>query len=96
MGRPRPEDDIATVAALALDLGLGAVDPAILKLAHHTTIRLSPLPIVARVQSSEPVERTVPAMARELALARHLLDRNAPNVVPAPVCRQDLTCGAQR
>ena len=79
MGRPRLDDDLATVKALAKDLGLGPVEPIILKLAHHTTIRLSPHPIVARVQSSEPAERAA-AMAREVALARHLAEMGAPTV----------------
>jgi Phosphotransferase enzyme family len=82
MGRPRPDYDLATVEKLAKELGIGPVAPSILKLAHHTTIRLFPLSIVARVQSAEPVERAAAAMERELALGRHLAAVGAPAVRP--------------
>ena len=82
MERPSPDYDIAAVVALANNLGLGRIDPTVLKLAHHTTLRLSPLPIVARVQSSEPVDEAAAAMGRELALAQYLTDVGAPTVAP--------------
>jgi hypothetical protein len=82
MARPKPEEDFAAVVALAEALKLGPVAPVVLKLAHHTTVWLSPLPVVARVQSSEPPDRAAAAMAREIALARHLTARGAPAVAP--------------
>jgi len=82
MDRPGPDYDIAAARALAEDLGLGLIEPIVLKLAHHTTLRLSPLPIVARVQSSEPALQAAAAMGRELALARHFRDAGAPTVAP--------------
>jgi hypothetical protein len=83
MQRPGPDHDIAAIRALARDLGLGPVDPIVLKLAHHTTLRLAPLAIVARVQSSEPVARATTAMGREVTLARYLAAQSAPAVAPS-------------
>jgi len=54
----------------------------VLKVAHHTSVRLRPWPIVARVDSSFAVERMVPFMQRELAIAQHLAARGAPAVRP--------------
>jgi hypothetical protein len=82
MERPSPDYDIAAVVALANNLGLGRIDPTVLKLAHHTTLRLSPLSIVARVQSSGPVDQAAAAMGQELALAQYLADVGAPTVAP--------------
>jgi hypothetical protein len=80
--RPLPEEDVAAAVACARDLGLGRVEPQVLKLAHHTSVRLAPWPIVARVDSSFAVERIVPFMRRELAVAQHLEAKAAPAVRP--------------
>ncbi|HUZ11701.1 MAG TPA: phosphotransferase [Caulobacteraceae bacterium] len=82
MERPGPEHDLAAVTELALTLELGPIWPEILKLAHHKSVRLSPLPIVARVQSSAPCEAAAGTMERELALARRLVGVGAPVVAP--------------
>jgi len=68
--------------ACAAALGLGPVEPEVLKLAHHTSVRLAPWPIVARVDSSGDVERILPFMRRELEIAQHLARANAPAVRP--------------
>jgi hypothetical protein len=73
---------VAAAVACARDLGLGRVEPEVLKLAHHTSVRLAPWPIVARVDSSFTVERMVPSMRRELAVAEHLAAKAAPAVRP--------------
>lgn len=67
--------------SLAARLGLGEVEPAVLKLAKHTTLRLGPL--VARVQSSVEPALATATMAREVAVAHHLFQRSAPAVRPA-------------
>jgi hypothetical protein len=81
-GRPPPEEDVAAAAACARDLGLGTVEPVVLKVAHHTSVRLAPHPIVARVDSSAALDRIVPAMRRELDVAQHLARAAAPSVRP--------------
>jgi hypothetical protein len=81
-GRPSPEEDVAAAVACAHALGLGAVEPVVLRLAHHTSVRLAPWPIVARVDSSGDVERTLPFMRRELDVAQHLARAGAPTVRP--------------
>jgi hypothetical protein len=80
--RPSPEEDVAAAVACAHELGLGAVEPVVLKLAHHTSVRLAPWPIVARVDSSGDVERNLPFMRRELDVAQHLARAGAPTVRP--------------
>ncbi|HLI67701.1 MAG TPA: phosphotransferase [Caulobacteraceae bacterium] len=82
MARPAPDRDVASAKALARHLGLCEIQPVVLKLAHHTTLRLAPLPIVARVQSSEPPDAAMAAMAREVAVARTLADAGAPVIAP--------------
>ena len=84
MERPTLEHDIAAARALARRLGLGAVAPEVLKLAHHTTLRLAPLPIVARVLSAGSFERAWPIMRKEIDVARHLAGAGAPVIAPAP------------
>jgi len=80
--RPSPAEDVAAAVACAAALGLGPVEPEVLKLAHHTSVRLAPWPIVARVDSSGDVERILPFMRRELEIAQHLARANAPAVRP--------------
>lgn len=82
MTRPDVLDEIAVVSSICRELGLGEVMPAILKAAHHTTFLISPLEIVARVQSAEPVDTAWRRAAGEIAVARHLAERGAPALVP--------------
>ncbi|MDZ5698690.1 aminoglycoside phosphotransferase family protein [Chelativorans sp. M5D2P16] len=82
MSRPDLHDEIAVVSTICRDLGLGEVTPTILKTAHHTTLLISPLTIVARVQSSEPIDAARQRAIREVAVARHLAARSAPVVAP--------------
>jgi aminoglycoside phosphotransferase (APT) family kinase protein len=81
MPRQPIEQELAAVRTLAARLCLGGVEPAVLKLAKHTTLRLGPL--VARVQSSVEPALALATMAREVAIARHLLRMGAPAVAPA-------------
>lgn len=82
MSRPSLQDEIAIVSTLCSDLGLGEVTPTILKAAHHTTLLISPLSMVARVQSAEPIGAAWERTTREVAVSRHLADRSAPVVAP--------------
>jgi hypothetical protein len=84
MSRASLHDEIALVSTLCSDLGFIGITPAVLKAAHHTTLLLSPLPIVARVQSAEPIPVARERAVREVAVSRHLADRGAPVVAPLP------------
>jgi len=81
--RPSPEEDVGAAVAVARELGLGRVQPVVLKLAHHTSVHLAPWPIVARVDSSFSLERMAPLMRRELEVAAHLAARGGPAVRPS-------------
>lgn len=63
-------------------LGLGDVTPTLLKAAHHTSVLIRSLGIVARVRSSEPLATAKCTATREIAVARHLADRHAPALAP--------------
>ncbi len=82
MARVSLAEEIAAVRAICRALGLGDVAPALLKAAHHTTLMVSPLALVARVQSAEPIERASLRAVREIAVARHLAARGTPIVAP--------------
>lgn len=75
-------DEIALVAALCRDLGHGVSSPIVLKTAHHTTLLLQPLPIVARVQSAESIEAARLTADTELAVGSFLQRRSAPALGP--------------
>ena len=82
MARASLVDEIATVSALIRKLGLGEVTPAVLKSAHHTTLLISPRVMVARVQSSRPLDAAFRSAVREIAVARHLTKQGAPVIAP--------------
>jgi aminoglycoside phosphotransferase (APT) family kinase protein len=82
MTRASLVDEIATVSAVIRELGLGEVKSAVLKAAHHTTLSISPLMMVARVQSSEPLDVAFHTAVRELVVARHLAKQGAPVIAP--------------
>jgi hypothetical protein len=70
-------------ATLAADkAGLGPVTPEVLHLGNHTTARLWPLPVVARIASGTSFDFSPASLARELGIGRHLADRRAPAVRP--------------
>jgi len=82
MARATLDEEMTVVSTMCIDLGLGEVTLAALKAAHHTTFLASPLKIVARVQSSEPIGAARKTATREVALARHLAGRSAPALAP--------------
>jgi hypothetical protein len=71
--------DAAT--SLVRHLGIGRVNPTILHQSQHTSIRLAPLDIVARVVPADQAG-TIRRLNRELAVVRHLVERSAPVVGP--------------
>ncbi len=82
MARMCPAEEIAAVLDICRGIGLGQVTPALLKAAHHTTLLLTPLPIVARVQSGEAIDVARQRAFRELAVMRHLASQDAPVIRP--------------
>jgi len=70
----------ATLAAN--NAGLGVVKPEVLHLGNHTSVRLNPLPIVARIASGTSFDFSPVTLARELTVGRHLANCDAPTVRP--------------
>lgn len=66
----------------AAEAGLGAVTAQLLHLGNHTTVRLNPWPIVARIASGTSFDFTDDSLARELEIGRHLAKRGASAVRP--------------
>lgn len=65
-------DEAAMTATLCRQLGLGDVAPVLRKAAHHSIFALPPHPLVARIQSAEPVTAALARAEREVDVARHL------------------------
>ncbi|MEO5830586.1 MAG: aminoglycoside phosphotransferase family protein [Rhodanobacter sp.] len=82
MPRATLDEEMTAVSGICKGLGLGEIMLAILKAAHHTTFLVSPLNIVARIQSSEPSDAARETATREVAVARHLAGRSAPALAP--------------
>jgi hypothetical protein len=74
---------MAAVRAVAARLRVGPIEPVVVALAKHTTVRLAPLPLVARVQSAVSPSQAGGSLASELSIARYLAFRQAPTVRPA-------------
>ena len=83
MRRTSVQQDVDAVRAVAKKLCLGPIEPTLVKLANHTTIRLAPLPLIARVRAIALHDHAGEDLARELSVAEHLVSRNAPTVRPA-------------
>lgn len=83
MARMSVGEEAAAVKTVATKLCVGSVEPAVIKLAKHTTIRLAPLPLIARVQSAVPYDQAGGSLASELLIARYLAFQQAPTVRPA-------------
>jgi hypothetical protein len=76
------KEELRAAALAAADAGLGIVEPEVLHLGNHTTARLNPLPVVARIASGTSFDFSPAALGRELMVGRHLADRGAPTVRP--------------
>ena len=79
---PPWQADVAVASAVARAVGLKRVEPVVLHVSGHTTVRLAPWPIVARVLSAFELERMMPGVRRELQVAQHLAAKHAPAVAP--------------
>lgn len=75
--------ELAAAAAVAARVGLGDVTPELIHLGNHTTARLSPWPLVARIASGTTYDPADPGLERELAVASHLARQEAPTIRPA-------------
>ncbi|MGV0819458.1 hypothetical protein [Martelella sp. AMO21009] len=84
MSRPNLHDEIAAVTTLCRAFELGELTPTLLKQSHHTAFLISPLRIVARVQTSEPADAAQQRAIREIAVARHLADHSASLAIDFP------------
>jgi hypothetical protein len=79
------ERELSAATAVAAEAGLGVVRPDVLHLGNHTSVRLSPWPIVARIGSGTSFDFSPGTLARELAVGRHLAACAAPAVRPTAV-----------
>jgi hypothetical protein len=77
------QTELTAAAAVAAKAGLGVVTPEVLHLGNHTTARLSPLPLIARVASGTSFDFSDGSLGRELDVALHAARREAPSVRPA-------------
>ncbi len=82
MARSTLDEEMTVVSAVCRGFALGEITLTTLKAAHHTTFLVSPLRIVARVQSSEPIAAARKTAIREVAVARHLAGKSAPALAP--------------
>jgi hypothetical protein len=74
--------ELTAATSAAAKAGLGVVTPDVLHLGDHTTVRLAPWPIVARIASGTSFDFSHENLTRELAIACHLASRGAPTVRP--------------
>jgi phosphotransferase family enzyme len=87
--------ELAAARAVAGRVGLGVVTPEVLHLGNHTSARLAPWPIVARIASGTSFDFSPGALAREVTVASHLSSREAPavrlapNIAPGPYLEKD-------
>jgi hypothetical protein len=72
---------IQTAIWVARRLGIDCIDPIVLHHSQHVSIRLFPSDVVARVRRAEQPQADK-QLRRELAVARHLVQKAAPVVGP--------------
>ena len=75
--------ELAAAIRTASKAGLGTVTPEVLHLGNHTTVRLRPWPVVARIASGTSFDFSDGSMERELGIGAHLISRAAPSARPA-------------
>lgn len=75
--------ELNAATVIAAKAGLGAVKPEVLHLGNHTSARLRPWPIVARIASGTSFDLSDDSVGCELSIATHLARREAPSVRPA-------------
>ena len=69
--------------AVARSLGLRATRPGIIADSNNTIVHLAPTPIVAKVGTSHFRDAELESLERELTVAMHLANQDAPTVRPA-------------
>lgn len=75
---------LRAAVAVAAEHGLRCDEPAVLADASNLLVRLAPAPVVARVSTVVSLMRPGDAwLAREVAIARHLVAAGAPVVAPS-------------
>jgi hypothetical protein len=74
---------IQAAVGVADALGVVARRPTILKDSNNTIVHLAPAPIVAKVGTSHFGDAKLESLERELAVAAHLAEREAPAIAPA-------------
>jgi hypothetical protein len=74
--------ELSASVVAASKAGLGDVTPEVLHLGNHTSVRLAPWPIVARIASGSSFDFSYGSISRELTVATHLAIRKAPSVRP--------------
>lgn len=79
------ELELAAASEAAATAGLGTVTPKLLHLGNHTSVRLIPWPIVARVSSGPSFDYSDGSIERELTIGNCLAGRLAPSVRPADI-----------
>ncbi len=77
--------ELAAASKAAASVGLGTVTPELLHLGNHTSARVAPWPIVARIASGPSFDYSDGSIARELSIGNHLAARRAPSVRPADI-----------
>ena len=77
------ETELAAAAAIAVKAGMGLVTPELLHQGNHTTARLNPWPVVARIASGTSFNLRKAMVGGELTIGTHLASRRAPSVRPA-------------
>jgi aminoglycoside phosphotransferase (APT) family kinase protein len=73
---------IQAAADLARELNIGQVEPEVLHISEHVSIRLHPLDLVARMLPADGADAQA-RLRRELDVVGHLVRREAPVAAPA-------------
>lgn len=77
--------ELAAASKAAARAGLGPVTAELLHLGNHTSARLAPWPIVARIASGPSFDYSDGSIQRELTIGNLLARRHAPSVRPAEI-----------
>ena len=83
MHRERQEKAIQAATVVAARFGMTPTTPVILQDSNHTSLHLTPFPVVARVCTVPFVQQVASRLGRELAVAQHLVQAGAPIVPPS-------------
>lgn len=80
-----PEGAVRAAVGVAAAHGVVGVEPVVLRDGSNVLVHLAPAPVVARVAGLTALVRpnVAATLAKDLALAAHLVDRGAPVVAPS-------------